>query len=151
MSSKIDGFLQIMARNFTILIKRFRDCVRTYTYYHNLTISSLFTVRRDPSNSLPTALQVCVYLVDFWPLEFTGFFLKRLFLDEALQECGVDQIYEDCKFCTLNIHSSLSFCSFSFDIIPFQFQNVASTFSQSYISQVLWTLYCGTQLCAVKC
>ena len=84
-----------------------------------------------------------------WLRIATGFFLKRLFLDEALQECGVDQIYEDCKFCTLNIHSSLSFCSFSFDIILFQFQNVASTFSQSYISQVLWTLtlYCGTHNC----
>ena len=82
LSSNIDRFLQIMARNFTILIKRFRDCVRTYTYYHNLTISSLFTVRRDPSNSLPTALQVCVYLVDFWPLEFTVF-LKRSFWPEV--------------------------------------------------------------------
>ena len=56
------------------------------------------------------------------------FFLKRLFLDEALQECGVDQIYEDCKFCTLNIHFSLFFCSLSFDIIPIQFQNLAATF-----------------------
>ena len=82
LSSNIDRFLQIMARNFTILIKRFRDSVRTYAYYHNLTISSSFNVRRDPSNLLPTALQVCVYLVDFWPLEFTVF-LKRSFWPEV--------------------------------------------------------------------